>query len=516
MKSRFLPSYALALGMALGCAAGHAAVPVAVAGADQFGECVAGVAKFTLDGTGSSDADNHPLTYTWTGPFGAETGAVVEVEVPLGNNEITLEVDDGNGGSSQALTHLIVVDTNPPAVGVSLNPSLLIPPDGSFRDIEADVHVQDVCDMGTSFTLHSITSNEPVTQIVVNADYGTPDTEFILGALLTTQGNGTGSRTYSVFYEGEDAQGNVAIGSGEALVAKEGVLDVTPSKLVYRYWPTRDDPPSQSFKVSSIVSGSFFEVSSDQPWVRLSKGSGHATATIHVSVDPSELGPGSHRATLMVTSEHGMTRTVRVQLFSSERPEVFAMPEALSFQHDVSVTPSGLKAQSAPQTESIFVGAMHSSAPFTVSTSGPWLAASGRGNTPSRISVSASGDGMEIGEYAGWVRISPEDPQHEDITVPVTLSVIASRGIQAPEYLVNAATMERRPLAPGSLVTGFWDNPFGEEATAEGLPLPESLGGVSATIGGAAGAFQLCKPHAVQCAVADGPANGGFVPGIAA
>ncbi|MEZ5397011.1 MAG: hypothetical protein R2724_30125 [Bryobacterales bacterium] len=225
MRFRFVPSIASALALALASAA-TAAPPVANAGDPQFAECVNGVASFTLNGTDSSDPENDPLTYTWTGPFGTVYGAIVDVEAPLGNNEITLEVSDGVG-TSQATTNLIVIDTNPPAVGVALSPNLLIPPDGSFRDIDANVIVQDACNVGTSFRLHSITSNEPSTQIVVGADYGTPDEEFILGALLTTAG--PEARTYNVFYEAEDTQGNVGLGSGEVVVAKEGVLDVTPS-----------------------------------------------------------------------------------------------------------------------------------------------------------------------------------------------------------------------------------------------------------------------------------------------
>jgi uncharacterized protein (TIGR03437 family) len=479
MRSRFAPSLALLLALTYPV---YAAPPVADAGETQFAECVGGVAAFTLDGTGSTDPDGDTLTYTWTGPFGTADGPTVDVEVPLGNNEITLEVDDGIGGISQATTNLIVVDTNPPVVGVAMTPSLLIPPDGSFRNVEAEVVVSDVCNLGTSFTLHSITSNEPETTIVVNAEYGTPDTAFILGALLTTQG--PEARTYTIFYEGVDAQGNTATGSGEVLVAKEGILDVTPSKLIYRHSPGDNGPAPQTIQVTSIAAGSYFTVESDQWWVRVSEKEGRTSSSLDVTVDPSELPPGSHGARLTVTSEYGVSRTVRVQLYKTDSPEVFAMPEALSFEHDVSVKPSGAKAQSAPQTRSVFVGALHTQAPFTVTTDVPWLAATTSGKTPARITVSAAADGLEVGEYTGNVRVLPTAGDVSSITIPVSLSVVASRGIQTPPFLVNAATMERRPLAPGSLVTGFWDNPFAAVATAPGLPLPETLSGVSATIDG--------------------------------
>ena len=51
----------------------------------------------TLDGSGSSDPDGDPLTYTWTGSFGTATGVHPTVELPVGTWTITLTVDDGLG-----------------------------------------------------------------------------------------------------------------------------------------------------------------------------------------------------------------------------------------------------------------------------------------------------------------------------------------------------------------------------------------------------------------------------------
>ena len=52
----------------------------------------------TLDGSGSSDLDGDPLTFTWTNAFGAGMGATPTVALGPGVHAITLSVDDGKGG----------------------------------------------------------------------------------------------------------------------------------------------------------------------------------------------------------------------------------------------------------------------------------------------------------------------------------------------------------------------------------------------------------------------------------
>jgi SdrD B-like domain/PKD domain len=70
--------------------------PVADAGPDQYvDQTMPASAQVTLDGSGSSDPDNDPLTYTWTGPFGTATGPHPTVTLPAGTSTVTLTVNDG-------------------------------------------------------------------------------------------------------------------------------------------------------------------------------------------------------------------------------------------------------------------------------------------------------------------------------------------------------------------------------------------------------------------------------------
>ena len=72
--------------------------PVADAGPDQALNAILGTATVTLDGSGSSDPDGDPLTFTWTGPFGAVGGVSPTVTLPGGVHTITLTVEDGRSG----------------------------------------------------------------------------------------------------------------------------------------------------------------------------------------------------------------------------------------------------------------------------------------------------------------------------------------------------------------------------------------------------------------------------------
>jgi hypothetical protein len=101
--------------------------PMANAGGDVVVECEGSSGnQVILDGSGSSDPDNDPLTYSWTGPFpegsGTVTGVSPTVTLPLGTSTITLVVNDGT------------VDSAPDdvAITVATRPEGLEPPLGAL------------------------------------------------------------------------------------------------------------------------------------------------------------------------------------------------------------------------------------------------------------------------------------------------------------------------------------------------------------------------------------------------
>ncbi len=91
------------------CPAPPNEIPIADAGPDQT-LLGSGVINVNLDGSGSSDADGDPLTYTWSGSFGSTSGETPTVSLAPGSHTVTLTVEDGNGGSSNDDVVITIVD----------------------------------------------------------------------------------------------------------------------------------------------------------------------------------------------------------------------------------------------------------------------------------------------------------------------------------------------------------------------------------------------------------------------
>ncbi len=90
---------------------------VAHAGGHRIIEASAATgATVTLDGTLSENPGSGAVTYTWMGSFGSLAGAVVQVLLPIGVNQIALLLNDGNGGAVVDTATITIVDTTPPQV----------------------------------------------------------------------------------------------------------------------------------------------------------------------------------------------------------------------------------------------------------------------------------------------------------------------------------------------------------------------------------------------------------------
>ena len=132
---------------------------------------------------------------------------------PDGDTVIHFTATDSDNNASHCTATVHVIDTTPPTIAVSLDRTVLWPPNHKMVTINATVSVADVCDPNPTFVLVSIVSNEPDNGLgdgdtvndIQGASYGTADTQFQLRS--ERQGIGTGRR-YTITYRGSDSSGN--------------------------------------------------------------------------------------------------------------------------------------------------------------------------------------------------------------------------------------------------------------------------------------------------------------------
>jgi hypothetical protein len=197
-------------------------IPVADAGADQVVECACNTAqgtKVTLDGGASYDADGDTLTFTWTGPFVGNSahGAAPTVTLEAGCTDdyvITLVVNDGTEDSEPDEVTITVVDTMPPDFELSVNPTMLWPPDHKMYEITPSWTVSDDCVPTPDVMLVSIEMSE-ADDIPGGGNTGDDIQIGDDGSIyLRAERSGTSSdRTYTITYQAVDDSGNTTVRS---------------------------------------------------------------------------------------------------------------------------------------------------------------------------------------------------------------------------------------------------------------------------------------------------------------
>lgn len=143
----------------------------------------------------------------------------------LGPTAVEFTATDAHGNAAACQAVVSVVDTTPPEISVTLDETVLWPPNHKLVGIDATVEVSDICDQSLTFVLTAITSSEPddatgsgdgsTVNDIQGAVLGTPDTTFLLRAERGGTGEG---RIYTVTYTAMDGSGNTTSASVEVLV----------------------------------------------------------------------------------------------------------------------------------------------------------------------------------------------------------------------------------------------------------------------------------------------------------
>jgi hypothetical protein len=200
--------------------------PVADAGPDQTVEQTSPQgAMVTLNGTGSSDADNDTLTYSWNWTGGSAMGATPTVLFPVGNTTVTLTVSDGQFNASDTVNIVVLIDSTPPVVDAG--PDMTVEQE-SYAGTQVTLNGTAIDDVSTRF---NFTWSED--GMVLKSEANVTDT-----VLIYTFNLGT----HVVTLDATDEAGNT--GSDNVTVT---VVDTTPPEITVSVTPDSLWPPNHKY-----------------------------------------------------------------------------------------------------------------------------------------------------------------------------------------------------------------------------------------------------------------------------
>jgi photosystem II stability/assembly factor-like uncharacterized protein len=193
------------------CRAAENQIPTADICTHSFtAECGAAV---QLDGTCSSDPEGCSVTYQWTSStchFDDATQAKPEASCPLGDNQVSLTVDDALGAASAPDSASIdVVDTMPPVLSCTVATPVISQTNHDLIDVGLASTANDQCEGALPVSVH-VFGNEDDEQNTGDGHFSPDATDIAPSTLrLRAERSGTGNgRVYLIISEATDSSGN--------------------------------------------------------------------------------------------------------------------------------------------------------------------------------------------------------------------------------------------------------------------------------------------------------------------
>jgi hypothetical protein len=138
---------------------------------------------------------------------------------PLGKTPFTCNARDGSGNTNACSSAVVVQDTTPPTVSVSLSQTLLWPPNHNLVNVGFSATVSDVCDPNPSVKV-LVFGNEDDQDPTGDGVFSPDAKDIAFNSLRLREerkGNGTG-RVYLLVVQATDASGNLGIDCGTVVV----------------------------------------------------------------------------------------------------------------------------------------------------------------------------------------------------------------------------------------------------------------------------------------------------------
>jgi uncharacterized protein (TIGR03437 family) len=256
----------------------------------------------------------------------------------------------------------------------------------------------------------------------------------------------------------------------------DGSLSFAAAQLSFAYQQNGPTPASQTLTVSSTAAASYTVQFVGGTWLTVTPAnlttSAGGTLTLTANVSPAGLAANTYPGQIVLTNaSSGAQGMVPVTLTVGAPVVLNAAPQSLSFNTAVGGSGSG-------PAQTVQLTSTGAPASFTVSATN-FLAVSASANTtPATLTVglnSSVAGTLAAGTYNGTVTIASTATAGSQ-TIAVTLVVSAT--IPQISTIVNSASLQPGPVAPGEIVTIFGTGlaaPAGVSATLTGGMLPTTL-----------------------------------------
>ncbi len=201
-------------------------------------------------------------------------------------------------------------------------------------------------------------------------------------------------------------------------------------------------PPPQTLSLGSEEHRTIGIVSVSNTWLHAVASNDGNPDALTFSVDPTGLAPGIYEGSLLFNLGDSDLGTANTRLTIADPAKFITIPTSLNF------------VAGSPATQMLYVTAANQPVAFkaTASPESNWLAVTpSQGNTPANLIVYANPAGLAGGAYNGSIKLSSAGAP--DVTVPVTLTVAGGVPRFTAGRVLNAASQQPGPIAPGELIT---------------------------------------------------------------
>ena len=241
-------------------------------------------------------------------------------------------------------------------------------------------------------------------------------------------GTPPGTYTASVVISPTNGGGSVVSVPVSATVASSNYLTLGRTSVSIDYSTGGANPAPEFVPVTSSGDPLRFDAVAStlgsNSWLLVSQSSQYTPAHLTISVNPTNLAPGTYSGSVLVTSDFASNtkQSIPVTLTVTNSVTFVASPFGLVFSYQAGGT--------TPATQLLSVSSGSTNVNFTASAvtnnGGNWLLITGGGTTPAALAAAVSPTGLNVGTYTGSVLIKSNDGSVPDMEIPVIFNVSAA------------------------------------------------------------------------------------------